>query len=80
MLRRPGTVLRPLEVVFGRSWESPVLIKIDVDEMKIISRYSADRLCAGLRAQSGLESQHASGAERPGADFGPGRGGRGGRL
>ena len=34
MLRRPGTVLRPLEVVFGRSWESPVLIKIDVDAMK----------------------------------------------
>ena len=34
MLRRPGTVLRPLEVVLGRSWESPVLIKIDVDAMK----------------------------------------------
>ena len=30
----PGAVLRPLEVVFGRSWESPVLIKIDVDAMK----------------------------------------------
>ena len=26
--------MRPLEVVFGRSWESPVLIKIDVDAMK----------------------------------------------
>ena len=34
ILGRPGTVLRPLGAVLGRSWESPVLIKIDVDAMK----------------------------------------------
>ena len=37
ILGRPGTVLRPLGAVLGRSWESPVFIKIDLDAMKKIS-------------------------------------------